>query len=85
MGAARPRPGPQPHASTPATSARTPATSRPPAGRDATQFLRDPVAFLVEYADGFRGTSLILNGHVDDTTIAARLDDATGASRSSRP
>jgi hypothetical protein len=45
----------------------------PPAGRDATQLAKGPVAFLVEYADGFRGTVLILNGHVDDTTIAARL------------
>jgi hypothetical protein len=32
-----------------------------------------PVAFLVEYADGFRGTALILNGHVDDTTFAASV------------
>ena len=31
-----------------------------------------PVAFLVEYADGLRATALILNGHVDDTTIAVR-------------
>ncbi len=37
-------------------------------------FLRGPIAFLVEYADGFRGAALILNGHVDDTTIAARID-----------
>ena len=37
-------------------------------------FLAAPIAFLVEYADGFKGTALILNGHVDDTTIAARLD-----------
>ncbi|WP_199756731.1 hypothetical protein [Tautonia sociabilis] len=32
-----------------------------------------PVAFLVEYADGFKGTVLILNGHIDDTSIAARV------------
>jgi hypothetical protein len=32
-----------------------------------------PVAFLVEYADGFRGTVLILNGHVDDTCFAGRV------------
>jgi hypothetical protein len=32
-----------------------------------------PVAFLVEYADGFRATALILNGHVDDTTFAGKL------------
>ncbi|WP_152053875.1 hypothetical protein [Tautonia marina] len=47
-----------------------------PAGRPT--FLQ-PVAFLVEYADGFEGTVLILNGHVDDTTIASRVvnDDGT--------
>ena len=44
----------------------------PPPGRPT--FLAAPIAFLVEYADGFRGTALILNGLVDDTTIAARLD-----------
>jgi hypothetical protein len=32
-----------------------------------------PVAFVVEYADGFRATALILNGHVDDTTFAGKL------------
>jgi hypothetical protein len=44
----------------------------PPPNRPS--FLTVPVAFLVEYVDGFKGTALILNGHVDDTTIAARLD-----------
>jgi hypothetical protein len=53
---------------------------RPPApsGRDVQTKLRHPIAFLVEYVDGLRATVLILNGHVDDTTIAARLDDAGG-------
>ena len=51
----------------------------PPApGRDALTKLRHPVAFVVEYADGLRATVLILNGHVDDTTFAARLNAATG-------
>jgi hypothetical protein len=36
---------------------------------------RGPVAFVVEYRDGLRATVLILNGHVDDTTFAARLAD----------
>ena len=44
----------------------------PPPNRPS--FLAAPIAFLVEYADGFRGTALILNGHVDDTTVAARID-----------
>ena len=53
---------------------------RPPAapkGDVPTKFRR-PVAFVVEYVDGLRATVLILNGHVDDTTVAARIDDAAG-------
>jgi hypothetical protein len=46
----------------------------PPSGRPS--FLSEPIAFVVEYVDGFRGTALILNGHVDDTTIGLRLDRA---------
>jgi hypothetical protein len=34
---------------------------------------RSPVAFLVEYRDGLRAAVLVLNGHVDDTTFAARV------------
>jgi hypothetical protein len=44
----------------------------PPPNRPS--FLATPIAFVVEYVDGFRGTALILNGHTDDTTVAARLD-----------
>src|SRR5262249_35439260 len=33
------------------------------------------VAFLVEYRDGLEAAALLLNGHVDDTPFAARLDD----------
>ena len=47
-------------------------------GRDAPTKFRHPVAFVVEYVDGLRATVLILNGHVDDTTIAARISDSTG-------
>jgi hypothetical protein len=43
----------------------------PPPGRPT--FLKGPIAFLIEYRDGLRATVLILNGHVDDTTFAARL------------
>jgi hypothetical protein len=32
-----------------------------------------PLAFLIEYRDGTRGTVLILNGHVLDFTFAAKL------------
>jgi hypothetical protein len=31
------------------------------------------IAFLVEYRDGLRGTALLLNGHVQDFTFAAKL------------
>jgi hypothetical protein len=52
----------------------------PPAtGRDAPTKLRHPIAFVVEYVDGLRATVLILNGHVDDTTIAARINGSAGA------
>jgi hypothetical protein len=44
---------------------------RPPPGRPT--FPRGPVAFVVVYRDGLRATALLLNGHTDDTTFAARL------------
>jgi hypothetical protein len=52
----------------------------PPAapGRDVLTRFRHPIAFIVEYVDGLRATVLTLNGHVDDTTIAARLSDLDG-------
>jgi hypothetical protein len=34
---------------------------------------KSPLAFLVEYRDGLRAAVLVLNGHVDDTTFAARV------------
>lgn len=48
----------------------------PPPGRPT--FLLTPLAFLVEYTDGLRAAALILNGHVDDTTFAGRLDSDHG-------
>ncbi len=47
-------------------------------GRDVQTKFRHPVAFVVEYVDGLKATVLILNGHVDDTTIAARINDSAG-------
>ena len=44
----------------------------PPAGRPT--FSRGPICFQIEYRDGLRGTVLLLNGHMDDTTFAARID-----------
>jgi hypothetical protein len=45
----------------------------PPPGRPT--FLKGPVAFVVEYRDRLRATVLLLNGHHDDTTFAARLGE----------
>jgi hypothetical protein len=45
----------------------------PPPNRPS--FPRGPVAFLIEYRDGLRATVLQLNGHIDDTTFAARVAD----------
>ncbi len=40
-----------------------------------------PLAFLIEYTDGARGSVLLLNGHVLDFTFAAKLrGDAKPAS-----
>jgi hypothetical protein len=36
-------------------------------------FVPGPIAFVVEYLDGFRGTVLQLDGHVADETFAARV------------
>jgi hypothetical protein len=44
----------------------------PPPGRPT--FLRGPVAFLIDYRDGLRAAVLLLNGHHDDTTFAARVE-----------
>ncbi len=40
---------------------------------DHPELRKSPLAFVVEYRDGLRATVLVLNGHVDDTTFAARL------------
>jgi hypothetical protein len=51
---------------------------RPPPGLDSRTKLRHPYGFVVEYVDGLRATVLILNGHVDDTTVAARIENPGG-------
>ena len=45
----------------------TPTFNRP-------TFPRGPVAYVIEYRDGLKATVLLLNGHTDDTTFAARID-----------
>ncbi len=37
-------------------------------------FVKGPIAFLVEYTDGLKATVLQLDGHVADDTFAARTD-----------
>jgi hypothetical protein len=40
---------------------------------EKAELRKSPLAFVVEYRDGLRATVLVLNGHIDDTTFAARL------------
>lgn len=37
-------------------------------------FVKGPIAFIVEYADGLKATVLQLDGHVADDTFAARVE-----------
>src|SRR5207248_5956368 len=37
------------------------------------EWMKDPVAYRIEYADGLKATMLLLNGLVQDFTLAARL------------
>lgn len=37
-------------------------------------FVKGPIAFLIEYTDGTKGTVLQLDGHVSDETFAARVE-----------
>ncbi len=63
------------HTVNPGDIRRNTADFAQPAVRDAATIFNRPSAFMVQYADGLRGTALILNGHVDDTTVAVRLRD----------
>ncbi|MFL5243756.1 MAG: hypothetical protein ACJ8FY_16770 [Gemmataceae bacterium] len=42
-------------------------------GRDPLR--KGPVAFVIEYRDGLKASVLILNGHTDDTTFAAKVKE----------
>jgi hypothetical protein len=44
-----------------------------PPGTQFRPLALSPLAFLLEYRDGLRAAVLVLSGHVDDTTFAARL------------
>ncbi len=46
---------------------------RYPTSRQMRDWVKDPVAFRFEYADGLKATMLLMNGLVGDFTFAARL------------
>src|SRR5262245_34468841 len=46
---------------------------RHPTARHMRDWVKDPVAYRFEYADGLKATMLLLNGLVGDFTFAARL------------
>jgi hypothetical protein len=48
-------------------------SDRYPTDRQIQQWVKDPVAYRFEYADGLKATMLLLNGLVRDFTFAARL------------
>jgi hypothetical protein len=50
-------------------------SDRHPTNSQIRQWVKDPVAYRFEYADGLKATMLLLNGLVGDFTFAARLKD----------
>ncbi|MBI3861947.1 MAG: hypothetical protein HY290_08620 [Planctomycetia bacterium] len=46
---------------------------RRPTAAQMREFVKDPVAYRVEYADGLKGTMFLMNGLVEDFTFAARI------------
>jgi hypothetical protein len=48
-------------------------SDRHPTREQIREWVKDPVAYRIEYADGTRATTLLMNGLVSDFTFAARL------------
>jgi hypothetical protein len=48
-------------------------SDRYPTVEQMTQWVADPVAYRIEYADGTKATMLLMNGLVNDFTFAARI------------
>jgi hypothetical protein len=48
---------------------------RYPTNEQVRSWVKEPVAYRFEYADGLKATMLLMNGLVDDFTFAARLAD----------
>lgn len=46
---------------------------RRPTAEQIQQWVKEPVAYRIEYADGVKATMLLMNGLVQDFTFAARL------------
>jgi len=46
---------------------------RHPTPDEIREWVRDPIAYRIEYADGLKATMLLMNGLVGDITVAARL------------
>jgi hypothetical protein len=46
---------------------------RYPTAEQVRKWVKDPIAYRYEYADGVKATMLIMNGLVDDFTFAAKL------------
>jgi hypothetical protein len=46
---------------------------RYPTNAQVREFVKDPVAYRFEYADGLKATMLLMNGLVNDFTFAARI------------
>ena len=56
------------------TLAQTPdANHRYPTPQQIREWVKEPVAYRFEYADGLKATMLLMNGLVNDFTFAARL------------
>jgi hypothetical protein len=56
------------------TLAQPPTTShRHPTAQQMREWVKEPVAYRFEYADGLKATMLLMNGLVGDFTFAARL------------
>jgi hypothetical protein len=47
---------------------------RHPTAQQIQEWVKDPVAYRFEYADGLKATMLLMNGLVGDFTLAARLN-----------
>jgi hypothetical protein len=52
-------------------------SDRHPTDKQIREWVKDPVAFRVEHADGLKATMLLMNGLVGDFTFAARVKGQT--------